>query len=873
MNLKRLSVLLLAWAVISCDPEPPAEPAPPQERVTHGAWSTDANCTQTAPGYPYACCKPAFSVVARFTCQVGVDINDGSYDTEDGEVPCVQDPSNLRAGRTSFVTLTCTDSYPYSSQCYTTVTVIDETAPVLTLEGDPSVTVDCGSGYSAPEPGARAQDPCEGDLTSSVQQSGEVDSSRPAVYTITYTVENSKGRRAEPVTRQITVQDIDAPKVTCPPVIELKAGSDGWATLSPPESVRATDICSLAMWEDLPGSRFTVGEHVLKYKARDAAGNLGECTTTLTVTPASSEPIPDPLPSDPLPSDPPLPDRAKLGGGCGAAPATQTSLPVVLMALAALGTRLAARRSRSPSPITRWLLFGGVLMSAPASAQPEPESMPSFDLERLKLNPSGLGSWVMGTGELLPAGGYRVSLAGHYENQPLILYEDGSQLGVMVRHRITTVLSAAVGLWDRVELGAQLPLLLSQQGDDLTERGVPTPQSGPAPGTPLFTVRLRLLAERHKDPLDLAVGVNAGPAVGSASALARELSATPSFMLGRRFGPVRAALDAGILLRPKQILTDDKNIQDELGHALRFGAGLASAAEGFGGELAAISSVPLRREGYSLEVLGGLRLPVGKLLEVHSLAGLGMGTAPGTPQFRVLLGMSLGKAARSVEPEPIAPEDQDVDNDGILNHADACPDEPGPASNRGCPIKDSDGDGVVDDLDKCPEQKGIVQNYGCPPQDTDGDTVSDHLDNCVKIPGPPSNQGCPATMRQWVIIQRNRIKIDGTIYFDYNKDTIQPKSFPLLDQVAYVLIEHPEIVSISIEGHTDSDGTNEYNLDLSRRRASAVRAYLQRQSVARERMSIQGFGEERPLESNDTDEGRAVNRRVEFITRYASDAP
>jgi len=861
MNLKRLSVLLLAWAVISCDPEPPAELAPPQERAAHAAESRTANCVQAAPGYPYACCKPAFNVVATTTCGAVVDINDGSYGSGGGEVSCEQSPNTLlAAGRTHYVELTCTDSYSYSSECYTLVTVIDETVPVLTLEDSPSMTVACKSQYR--DPGARAQDPCEGDITSRVEQSGVVDTSQPGLYVLTYKVTNSKGRSATPVTRQITVEDKDGPIVSCPSVIEVQAGSDGWAHFSTPDSVRASDNCSDAIWVETPGSRFEVGEHALKYKARDNAGNEAKCTTTLRVTPASSEPVPPP----------PLPNRDKLGGGCGAAPAAQTSLPVVLMALAALGTRLAARRSRSPSPVTRWLLFGGVLMSAPASAQLEPEPIPSFDLERLKLNPSGLGSWVMGTGELLPAGGYCVSLAGHYENKPLILYEDGSALGVIVRHRITTVLSAAVGLWDRVELGAQLPLLLMQQGDDLAERGVKTPQSGLAPGTPLFTVRLRLLAESHKDLLDLALGVNAGPEVGSASALASELNATPSVMLGRRFGPVRAALDAGILLRPSTILTDDKDVQDEVGHALRFGAGLASAAEGLGGELAAIGSVPLRREGYSLEVLGGLRLPVGKLLEVHTLAGLGMGTAPGTPQFRVLLGMSFGKAARSAEPEAPAPEDRDIDKDGILNHADACPDEPGPASHRGCPIKDSDGDGVVDDLDKCPDQKGIVQNYGCPPKDTDGDTVWDHLDNCVKIPGPPSNQGCPATMRQWVIIQRNRIKIDGTIYFDYDKDTIQSKSFPLLSQLANVLVEHPEIVSISIEGHTDSDGTNAYNLDLSRRRAGAVRDYLQRQGVARDRMSIEGFGEERPLETNDTEEGRAINRRVEFITRYESDA-
>jgi outer membrane protein OmpA-like peptidoglycan-associated protein len=266
---------------------------------------------------------------------------------------------------------------------------------------------------------------------------------------------------------------------------------------------------------------------------------------------------------------------------------------------------------------------------------------------------------------------------------------------------------------------------------------------------------------------------------------------------------------------------------------------------------------------------------VGELLEAHALAGLGMGTAPGTPRFRLLLGMSFGKASRTaapeITPEPLVPGDQDADGDGVLNRADVCPDEAGPASRRGCPLKDSDGDGLVDDTDRCPEQAGIVEMRGCPPKDTDGDTVWDHLDNCRKIFGPPSNQGCPTNKRQLVVIQRNRIQIKDTIYFDYNKDTIKRESFPLLDQVAQVLIEHPEIVSVSIEGHTDFDGSNEYNLDLSRRRAGAVRDYLQRNGVERERMTTQGFGEERPLQTNGTEEGRAINRRVEFLTRYEPD--
>jgi outer membrane protein OmpA-like peptidoglycan-associated protein len=83
-----------------------------------------------------------------------------------------------------------------------------------------------------------------------------------------------------------------------------------------------------------------------------------------------------------------------------------------------------------------------------------------------------------------------------------------------------------------------------------------------------------------------------------------------------------------------------------------------------------------------------------------------------------------------------------------------------------------------------------------------------------------------------------------------------------------VLREHPESVSVSVEGHTDGEGPAEYNRGLSQRRAEAVRDYLARKDIAPERMQAQGFGEDRPVQSNATSAGRAANRRVEFITRY-----
>ena len=593
------------------------------------------------------------------------------------------------------VTLRCTDSQGGDFDwCVTAVTVTDHTVPSITLIDSPTGddAVECRSAYI--DPGATANDPCEGNLTHRIGVSGSVNTRAPGDYTLTYEVQNSKGRLAAPVSRSVTVKDTRPPVLQCPPSIEVQAESDGKATITPLQSW-ASDACSSATVSGPDDNRFSVGTWTVTFTARDVAGNQASCSVPVTVR--SSNGVPPG----------PLKDRAMLGGGCSAA-AWESLVPGGWLALALLCRRRMSQRARRlglmrPRTWCGWLILGMLAISRPTSAQPR--GLPVFELERLRLNPSGMGSWVLGTGELLPAGGYRLALVGHYENKPLSLYEDGALLGVIVRHRVTTVLSGAVGLGGRVELGAQVPLLLFQQGDDLSAQGVGMPEGGVALGTPLITARFSLLAEHQKDPVDLSVGLSASPKLGSAAALARELHAIPNVMLGRRFAQVRTSLDAGLMLRPSTILTDDANIQDEVGHAVRLGASVASLGDGLGGEVAAIGSVPLRREGFSLELLSGVRVPVGKRLELQGLAGLGLGNAPGIPRFRLLFGMSFGKASRPSEPPPEKAsefpelEDTDWDRDGVLNRVDACPDEPGPAERRGCPVLDSDGDGVVDEKD------------------------------------------------------------------------------------------------------------------------------------------------------------------------------
>ncbi|HEY1087181.1 MAG TPA: OmpA family protein, partial [Archangium sp.] len=187
---------------------------------------------------------------------------------------------------------------------------------------------------------------------------------------------------------------------------------------------------------------------------------------------------------------------------------------------------------------------------------------------------------------------------------------------------------------------------------------------------------------------------------------------------------------------------------------------------------------------------------------------------------------------------------------------------------EGCPIKDQDQDGVEDEVDQCPTEPGPRERKGCLLKDRDEDTVEDARDNCPDVKGLVDNQGCPAAERQLVIITQDKLVISDKIYFATAKATILPVSFPLLNQVAQVLRTHPEIPLVTVEGHTDDQGSAKLNRKLSLNRAKAVVAYLVHQGVDASRLNAMGFGPDRPADTNKTDAGRANNRRVEFIIEH-----
>jgi outer membrane protein OmpA-like peptidoglycan-associated protein len=208
--------------------------------------------------------------------------------------------------------------------------------------------------------------------------------------------------------------------------------------------------------------------------------------------------------------------------------------------------------------------------------------------------------------------------------------------------------------------------------------------------------------------------------------------------------------------------------------------------------------------------------------------------------------------------------EKDRDQDGVRDADDRCPDQPGPKATDGCP--DGDGDGLIDSVDRCPTQAGPASLKGCADSDSDG--IADPDDQCPGEPetinGVKDDDGCPDEGKVLVVVTKEKIELKETVFFDSGKATIQKRSFPLLDQIGLVLKAHPEVKKVRIEGHTDSDGNDSKNLDLSKRRARAVLDALVARGVEASRLESEGYGETRPIADNTTKDGKAQNRRVEL---------
>lgn len=476
-------------------------------------------------------------------------------------------------------------------------------------------------------------------------------------------------------------------------------------------------------------------------------------------------------------------------------------------------------------------------------------------------------------------------LLSSYARNPLVCRDaSGNAAYAIVEHQVSAELAAALGLFDRLEIAAVLPGTYLQ--------GPPLPQNPRALcGAGTFAPEglrevsfadPRLMAKVLLTPWNegfvasfrLSSDMPLAQLNPNVRGVAGELfpNLTPALTLGFSHPWLRFAIDAGYLLRSPTRIGDL-----QVGHEVQYGAAaelnliprtLALTLDVFG--KAAPAALFGSRDQFPLEGASALKVFLGNLVVVAG-AGSGVVADYGSPELRFFAGIGY---------HPQAPRDRD--GDGILDPDDACPDFPedrdGYRDEDGCPDPDNDQDRIPDDLDRCPDEPEDRDRWqdrdGCPDPDNDGDRILDEADECPNDPevynGFEDEDGCPDSRdddanKVVVVVRREKIEIREKVFFAYDSDRILPQSYGLLDNVAQVINAHPEIVKIRIEGHSDADGRANYNRELSDRRAKSVLRYLVAAGVDAGRLDAVGYGEAQPIASNRDEEGKAKNRRVEFV--------
>ena len=536
------------------------------------------------------------------------------------------------------------------------------------------------------------------------------------------------------------------------------------------------------------------------------------------------------------------------------------------------------------------------------------------------------------------AGGHvnpRLMLLGDYAYRPLVLYRNNgdSSVGSVVSDQLFAHLGLGLGLWDIFSISADLPIALVTHGNSPALDGLSFGSpSGAALGDLRLGARLRFVGAADS-AFQLSLAGYAWLPTGDKDKFAGDgqVRGTPVLVAAGEAGSFVYAANAGITLRQSKTFAATK-----LGTQLVFGgaAGLLLADKKLqiGPELYGNTTTTnaFDRDTTNLEAILGLKYRAGSWV-FGAGAGPGITRGLGTPAARV-----VGSIAYAPVPET-APADRD--HDGILDADDACPDDPGIASDNaqrnGCPDRDKDGifdqddacvdvkgvadedpkkngcppeveepdtdkdgildkddacvdvkgvanddpkkngcppdrdgDGIIDAEDACPDLKGIKssdpEQNGCP-GDTDGDGIRDDKDACPNEKGKPdpdpSKNGCPKLVR----VTNGEIVILQQVQFKTASDVILPVSDDLLEQVSGVLREHPEVTKLEVQGHTDNRGNAAFNKALSQRRAASVVKWLtKRGQIDASRLIPQGYGMDQPIDSNDTDEGRQKNRRVQF---------
>ena len=524
------------------------------------------------------------------------------------------------------------------------------------------------------------------------------------------------------------------------------------------------------------------------------------------------------------------------------------------------------------------------------------EAQDRFDIENLNAVTSTQGSVLsVYGGRTLDRGAYSLALHASYGNRPLSIDDaDGERFGDLVGSVGTLEVLGAVGLVDRLEVGLALPFHRNAAGSDYNTTPPPVVEAGTLSDSQVAFGDIRVVPRvgllRHDGPggVDLALAATVWLPTGNDDAYAGEaVRIEPRVLLDYQTRNWLVAFNAGYLIRQSaDVLGTKLDDQVRLGLGADVGLGMGFSVLGEVNAQLNVLADDFSGEDVASEALLGLRMRSKGGFGAQLAGGPGLMSGFSGPVYRVIAAIGFEGAPPKPQPEPepeVVPE-VDTDGDGLADVSDQCANE---AEDRdqfedddGCPDRDNDADGIADAADRCPlqaeDKDGYEDQDGCPDADNDADGIADASDACPNEAGVAEAHGCPAPVAApeppaSVVIAQEKIELKETILFGNNNAQIQAQSQGLVDAIAKVLSEHPEIQLVSIEGHTDDRGKVRHNQELSEARAKSVVEALVARGIAKDRLKSAGYGASRPIVPNDSDDNRGKNRRVELrIERRAT---
>lgn len=562
------------------------------------------------------------------------------------------------------------------------------------------------------------------------------------------------------------------------------------------------------------------------------------------------------------------------------------------------------------NPTTLHLVTPLLLFASFAALAQEPSKEPQLDVLRFEPNVQGRTFTGFRDAEQMDGGSFSAQLTASYGLHPRAFGKDQLGTADFVHNAggLDVGVNYAPARW--LEVGFNMPVVQIQESAGIGDLAL---SFGFAP-----------LRQGDNSAYSLAIAPRLVLPTGSS-----DLSLSNGSVIGggdvafaKRYEVLRYALSLGYQVDARSPDAGNVSVED----GLRYGAGIGIPVAATGLEL----DVEWSGAAPGMQLLAGAQYaPAEGPIWVKVGAGPGLSHGHDTPDLRafVQVGASpVDPGSRDADIDDVSDmldlcrfgaedfdghmdhngcPDVDNDDDGIPDFMDDCPnsaeDDDGCRGEDGCPDPDNDQDGVPDNVDACPDtpddRDGFESADGCPDPDNDGDGIVDALDghrdafgrmmrfdriyngfgDCMNEPetmnGLDDEDGCSEVVLARVDLEGRVIVLLDKVYFDYDKATIQPASFPLLQAVQRALATYPEILQVEIQGHTDARGQESYNQELSQARVDAVLEWLVKHGVERKRLVAKGYGESMPLVPDaSTEAAYAQNRRVQFIVvRVAGD--